>query len=67
MNIPEFEKQYRDSIDQILSDLQTLTLRLSELERASLKIGESIHNVSYLVEEFIETQKEEHSSQHRQS
>lgn len=59
MNLPEFEQQYRDSIDQILSDLQTLTLRLSELERKTLKIGESVHHVSYVVEEFLESQKDQ--------
>jgi hypothetical protein len=63
MNLPEFEKKYRDSIDQILSDLQTVTLRLSELERKTLKIGESVQHVSYLVEEFLDSQKEDGQSQ----
>ncbi len=66
MNLPEFEKQYRDSIDQILSDLQTVTLRLSELERNALRIGESVKNLSYLVEEFLESQKEDDESHARE-
>lgn len=57
MDLPEFEQQYRDAVDKILSDLQTITLRLSELERQALVVGNSVKELTVLVENFIESQK----------
>lgn len=58
MDLPEFEQRYRNSIEQILSDLQFITLRLTELERKVLTIGRTVQDVSSLVEDFIESQKQ---------
>ncbi len=59
MNLSEFEQHYRDAIERILSDLQTITLRLVELERQTLSVGQSVQNISNLVEDFIESQRRE--------
>jgi hypothetical protein len=53
MNMEDFESKYRDAIDEILNQLQTLTLVVARAETKISEIGNSVQKLSLTVEEFI--------------
>ena len=53
MNLEDFESKYRDAIDEILNQLQTLTLVVARAETKISEIGNSVQKLSLTVEEFI--------------
>ncbi len=53
MNLEEFESKYRDAIDEILNQLQTLALVVARSETKISEIGNSLQKLSLTVEEFI--------------
>ena len=57
MDIDEFEAQTRDQLDRVLNQLQTATLLLSSLEMQVLESGNTIQNLSRVVETFITQQR----------
>lgn len=59
MDLQEFEKQYRESLDYTLNKLQTASLLLSLAEASINEIGTSIQTLSQKVEQFINEQKAE--------
>ena len=58
MNIDEFEAQMRDSLERVLNQLQTATLMLTALETQILESGDTIKNLSSVIETFIAQQRE---------
>jgi hypothetical protein len=58
MNLDEFEAQFRDGVDITLNQLQTVTLLLSQLQIQHSAAGESLQNLTLLVETFITQQRE---------
>lgn len=53
MNLEDFESKYRDAIDEILNQLQTLTLVVARAETKISELGNSVQKLSLTVEEFI--------------
>jgi ABC-type transporter Mla subunit MlaD len=58
MGLDEFEAQYREQMDEILNQLQSVVLVLADLERKSLTIGEFVRSLSQTVETFIDEQRQ---------
>jgi hypothetical protein len=58
MSIHNFESEYRTAMDDILNDLQTTVLLVTQLQLKISQISTSIQNLSYTVEDFINEQKE---------
>lgn len=61
MNIDEFEAQTRDSLERALNQLQTATSLLATLEIQVLESGNTLQNLSRVIETFITQQREEDS------
>ncbi|PSB16060.1 hypothetical protein C7B65_22815 [Phormidesmis priestleyi ULC007] len=61
MNIDEFEAQTRDSLERALNQLQTATLLLAALEIQVLESGNTIKDLSQIVETFIAQQRDRDS------
>ncbi|MBW4689438.1 MAG: hypothetical protein KME40_31205 [Komarekiella atlantica HA4396-MV6] len=53
MNLQDFESQYRESMSEMLNELQTAVLMLAQLQLKISKLGSSVQNMSETVEEFI--------------
>ena len=58
MNIDEFEAQARDSLERALNRLQTAISLLAALEMQILESGNTIQDLSRVVEAFISQQRE---------
>lgn len=58
MNIDEFEVQTRDSLERALNQLQTATSLLATLELQVLESGNTIQDLSRVIEVFVTQQKE---------
>ena len=56
MSIHNFESEYRTAMDDILNDLQTTVLLVTQLQLKISQISTSIQNLSYTVEDFINEQ-----------
>lgn len=54
MTLEEFEIQYREAMDHILNQLQTVTLLNHQVQEETVAIGLSVQNLSQLVETFIQ-------------
>ncbi|PLZ97597.1 hypothetical protein CEN50_14535 [Fischerella thermalis CCMEE 5268] len=59
MNINEFENQYRDAIAEMLNELQSAMLMLTQVQLKISQIGNSVQNLSQNFEEFMARQKNE--------
>lgn len=59
MNIDEFDSQYREAIDDINNQLQTLILLVAQAENKIVEVGTSVQGLSQTVEEFIAEQRGE--------
>lgn len=59
MNIEEFENNYRKTIDESLNELQSVVLLTAHLQNRITIIGQSLQNLSQIVEKFIDEQKNE--------
>ncbi|WP_191757944.1 hypothetical protein [Komarekiella delphini-convector] len=57
MNLQDFESQYRESMSEMLNELQTAVLLLAQLQLKISKIGSSVQNMSETIEEFITQNK----------
>ncbi len=57
MNVQDFESQFHELIADTLDDMQTATLLLAQLQIKIHEIGSSLHNLSQIVEEFLNEQK----------
>lgn len=57
MNIDEFEAQTRDSLERALNRLQTAISLLAALEMQILESGNTIQDLSRVVEAFISQQR----------
>lgn len=62
MNLDEFETQFRDGLDVTLNQFQAVTLLLAQLQIQHSAAGESLQNLSLLVETFIAQQREERAN-----
>ncbi len=58
MNIDEFEALTRDKLESALNQLQTATLLLSSLEMRISESGDTIKDLSRVVETFITHQRD---------
>ncbi len=58
MDIDEFEAQTRDKLESALNQLQAATLLLSALERQILESGNTVKDLSRVVETFITHQRD---------
>lgn len=59
MTLDEFESRYRNAIDEILNQLQTVTLLVAQAEDRIAEVGNSVQRLNLTVEEFIIEQKDE--------
>ncbi len=57
MNINEFEAQTRDRLERALNQLQTATLLIATLELQVSESGNTIKDLSRVIETFITQQK----------
>ena len=58
MNINEFEAQTRDRLERALNQLQTATLLISALELQISESGNTIKDLSRVIETFITQQRD---------
>lgn len=58
MNIDEFEAQTRDQLERALNQLQTATLLLSALEMQISESGNTVKDLSRVIETFITSQRD---------
>ncbi|MCY7273860.1 MAG: hypothetical protein LH702_08940 [Phormidesmis sp. CAN_BIN44] len=58
MNIDEFEAQTRDQLERALNQLQTSTLLLSALEMQISESGNTVKDLSRVIETFITSQRD---------
>ncbi|MGB3691438.1 MAG: hypothetical protein WA865_14920 [Spirulinaceae cyanobacterium] len=58
MDIEELEARYREEIDRLGNQLQNATLEISQIETVILQMGQSIENLSAILEEFIQQQRD---------
>lgn len=58
MNLNEFEIQARDSIEQVLNQLNTATLMVARLEIQLSETGRTIQTLSQQIEEFLAEQRQ---------
>lgn len=58
MDIDEFEAQTRDKLERALNQLQTATLLLSALEMQIQESGNTVKDLSKVVETFITRQRD---------
>ena len=59
MDIEELEARYREEIDRLGNQLQNATSEISQIETVILQMGQSIENLSAILEEFIQQQRNE--------
>lgn len=59
MTLEEFEIQYREAVDTILNQLQTVTLLNHRVQMETAEIGDSIHHLNQLVETFLQKHSED--------
>ncbi len=57
VDIEELETRYREEIDGLGNQLQNATLEISQIETVILQMGQSIENLSNILEEFIQQQR----------
>ncbi|AFY65782.1 hypothetical protein [Geitlerinema sp. PCC 7407] len=57
MEIDELETRYRDQIDLLLNELQTVSLLAVQLEARISQISSSIQDLSRVVEDYIDDQR----------
>jgi len=53
MDLEEFETFYREEIEEVLNQLQTVMLTLVDLEHKTLEIGRSLQDLTTTVETFV--------------
>jgi hypothetical protein len=58
MNIDEFEMRTRDDIADALDQLQTATLLLSALEMKIMESGDTVKDLSLVIEDYITSQRD---------
>ncbi len=58
MDLNEFEAQTRDQLERALNQLQTSTLLLSALEMQISESGDTVKDLSRVVETFITHQRD---------
>ncbi|UBF28049.1 hypothetical protein K9N68_09240 [Kovacikia minuta CCNUW1] len=58
MNLEALESQTRDIVEQTLTQLQTAALLVSELETRIAQAGQSVQELSQLVETFVAEQRD---------
>lgn len=58
MDLDELERRYRAEIDTLGNQLQNAVLGLSQAEARITLMGESLQNLTNLLEEFIQRQRE---------
>lgn len=61
MTLEELEREYRDAIDILGNQLQNTLLGLSQTETRLTQIGESVNNLTRILEEFIQQQRQSES------
>jgi hypothetical protein len=61
MTLEELEREYRDAIDILGNQLQNTLLGLSQTETRLTQIGESVNNLTRIIEEFIQQQRQSQS------
>ncbi|MEO0535222.1 MAG: hypothetical protein AAF215_15290 [Cyanobacteria bacterium P01_A01_bin.123] len=59
MDKQTFEQQYREEISDVLNQLQTLVLVVSQLETRVNGIGDALHSLSQTVEDYLNTEDTE--------
>lgn len=59
MDKQTFEQQYREEISDVLNQLQTLVLVVSQLETRVNGIGDALHALSQTVEDYLNTEDTE--------
>lgn len=59
MQLNEFENRYRDLVDTLGNQLQNSALELARLENLVVQMGDSLANLSGIVEEFVQQQQDE--------
>lgn len=59
MDLQEFETQYRRTIEQSLTQLQTTVLLMAQLQNQITNVGQDLQDLSLTVEEFITQHKAE--------
>ncbi len=57
MNLDELESQTRNVVEQALTQLQTVTLLISDLESRVAQAGQSVQELSQLIETFVSSQR----------
>jgi len=57
MNLDELESQTRNVVEQALTQLQTVTLLISDLESRVAQAGQSVQELSQLIEIFVSSQR----------
>lgn len=58
MNLEEFERQTRDSLARALDQLHTATLLISALERQIVESGNTVKDLSLMIENYIASQQD---------
>jgi tRNA uridine 5-carbamoylmethylation protein Kti12 len=61
MNLEEFEVQSQSAIEEILNHLQTTNLLVTQAEEHVEELGQSVQNLSRLIEEFITQQRSQNN------
>ncbi|NJR65401.1 MAG: hypothetical protein HC772_08935 [Leptolyngbyaceae cyanobacterium CRU_2_3] len=59
MDLEMFESRTRDTIEQALNRLQTATLLAAQLETQVFETGQSVQDLSRLVETFLAEQRQQ--------
>ncbi|MGA7934150.1 MAG: hypothetical protein WCA35_11430 [Kovacikia sp.] len=63
MNLDALESQARDTVERALTQLQTATLLVSEMESRIAQAGQSVQELSQLIETFVAEQRTQQNSE----
>ncbi|HEY9641306.1 MAG TPA: hypothetical protein V6C57_12535 [Coleofasciculaceae cyanobacterium] len=61
MDVETFESRTRDMIEEALNRLQTAALLAAQLETEIAQTGQTVQNLSHLIETFLEEQRRQNA------
>ena len=64
MNLDEFEMHYRESMREVLDELQYVVMLSAQLQEKMLHLGTSLQNLNQTTEVFIRQQRSSSAGDH---